>query len=67
MRRNSKYFHPGNDEQSASKHKVNKKQPRSGSKRNKVLLTCVICEGDAHGKLTKTKLISPEKLVLFRI
>ncbi len=39
-------------------HEINKKQPESGAKRYKVLLTCVICEGDAHGKLIKTKLIS---------
>jgi len=30
-------------------HEVNKKQIISTSKRNKALLTCVICDGDAHG------------------
>ncbi len=30
-------------------HEIKKKQPESSSKRYKVLLTCLICEGDAHG------------------
>jgi hypothetical protein len=30
-------------------HEVHKKQPESTPKHYKVLLTCVICDGDAHG------------------
>ena len=30
-------------------HEVNKKKSGSTSKRYKALLTCVICDGDAHG------------------
>jgi len=32
-----------------SSHEVKKKKSGSTSKRYKALLTCVICDGDAHG------------------
>ncbi len=34
-----------------SSYEVNKKRPGPTSKRYKVLLTCVVCNGDAHGNL----------------
>jgi hypothetical protein len=33
----------------SSSHEVKKKKSGSTSKRYKALLTCVICDGDAHG------------------
>ena len=49
IKRNSKYAHLANDEQRGIKHKISKKQIGSVPKRCKAMLTCVICEGDAHG------------------
>jgi hypothetical protein len=50
-------FQVDNDEQRSAKrsvsisssHEVNKKKSGSTSKYYKALLTCVICDGDAHG------------------
>jgi len=32
-----------------SSHEINKKKSGSTSKRYRVILTCVVCNGDAHG------------------
>jgi ribosomal protein L44E len=39
-----------------SSHNINKNKPASTLKRYKVLLTCVVCNGDAHGNLKNNSL-----------
>ncbi len=53
MKRTENNFQVENHEQRSlsthSSNEVNKKKSGSTSKRYKLLLTCIICEGDAHG------------------
>jgi hypothetical protein len=57
IKRTGNNFQRDNHEQRSAKrsvsiissHEVNKKKSKSTSRRYKALLTCVICDGDAHG------------------
>jgi hypothetical protein len=57
IKRTDNNFQGDNHEQRSAKrsvsikssHEVNKKKSGSTSRRYKALLTCVICDGDAHG------------------